>query len=73
MRVFAGDVVPKKKPDPAIYELAATALGAEPARYAKSCYVWSDAHPSLHVAGLSCEAPDHITPCIHSGTVRAEV
>lgn len=34
MRVFAGDVVPAKKPDPAIYELAATRLGVEPARCA---------------------------------------
>jgi beta-phosphoglucomutase-like phosphatase (HAD superfamily) len=32
MRVFAGDVVPKKKPDPAIYLLAAKELGVEPAR-----------------------------------------
>jgi beta-phosphoglucomutase-like phosphatase (HAD superfamily) len=32
MKVFAGDMVPKKKPDPAIYELAATALGVDPAR-----------------------------------------
>jgi hypothetical protein len=33
MRVFAGDVVPKKKPDPAIYLLAAKELGVNPARY----------------------------------------
>jgi beta-phosphoglucomutase-like phosphatase (HAD superfamily) len=32
MRVFAGDVVPKKKPDPAIYLLAAQELGVDPAR-----------------------------------------
>lgn len=32
MRVFAGDVVPKKKPDPAIYNLAAKELGVNPAR-----------------------------------------
>jgi beta-phosphoglucomutase-like phosphatase (HAD superfamily) len=32
MRVFAGDVVPKKKPDPAIYLLAAKELGVNPAR-----------------------------------------
>ena len=31
MRVFAGDVVPAKKPDPAIYILAATRLGVDPA------------------------------------------
>jgi hypothetical protein len=33
MRVFAGDVVPKKKPDPAIYLLAAQEPGVNPARY----------------------------------------
>ena len=27
IRIFAGDVVPKKKPDPAIYTLAAEELG----------------------------------------------
>jgi beta-phosphoglucomutase-like phosphatase (HAD superfamily) len=32
MHVYAGDMVPKKKPDPAVYELAATALGVNPAR-----------------------------------------
>lgn len=32
MRVFAGDVVPKKKPDPAIYLLAAQELGVDAAR-----------------------------------------
>lgn len=34
MRVFAGDIVPKKKPDPAIYLLAASELGVDPARHA---------------------------------------
>lgn len=32
MRVFAGDVVPKKKPDPAIYLLAAKELGLDPSK-----------------------------------------
>ena len=32
MRVFAGDVVPKKKPDPAIYLLAAKELGLKSER-----------------------------------------
>src|SRR5690606_19297230 len=32
IRVFAGDVVPRKKPDPAIYRLAAQTLGLDPAR-----------------------------------------
>jgi beta-phosphoglucomutase-like phosphatase (HAD superfamily) len=31
IRIFAGDVVPKKKPDPAIYKLAAQELGLDPA------------------------------------------
>lgn len=30
--MFAGDIVPKKKPDPAIYLLAAKELGVNPAR-----------------------------------------
>ena len=33
IRVFAGDMVASKKPDPAIYELSAIALGVDPARY----------------------------------------
>lgn len=32
MRVFAGDIVAKKKPDPAIYLLAAQELKVEPSR-----------------------------------------
>lgn len=31
-RVFAGDVVPKKKPNPAIYLLAAKELNVDPAK-----------------------------------------
>ena len=30
IRIYAGDIVPKKKPDPAIYNLAAQELGVEP-------------------------------------------
>lgn len=33
IRVFAGDIVPRKKPDPAIYMLAAKELGVQPSRY----------------------------------------
>jgi len=29
IRIYAGDIVPKKKPDPAIYNLAAKELGVE--------------------------------------------
>jgi len=44
-RVFAGDIVPKKKPDPAIYMLAAKELGLDPARRA--------IYPSIAVHGIS--------------------
>lgn len=33
IRIFAGDVVPKKKPDPAIYNLAAGELNVDASRY----------------------------------------
>ena len=33
IRVFAGDIVSNKKPDPAIYYLAAQELGVPPSRY----------------------------------------
>lgn len=51
--VFAGDVVPKKKPDPAIYRLAATTLGLDPAR----CLVIEDSNNGLRAAkaaGMAC-------------------
>lgn len=32
IRIFAGDVVPKKKPDPAIYNLAAKELDLDPTK-----------------------------------------
>ena len=53
MRVFAGDVVPKKKPDPAIYLLAARELGVEPGR----CVVVEDSHIGVRAAkaaGMRC-------------------
>ena len=37
MPVFAGDMVPKKKPDPAIYKLAAEKLEVDPARHVDVC------------------------------------
>ena len=43
MRVFAGDVVPKKKPSPDIYNLAAKELGVSPAR----CVVIEDSKIGL--------------------------
>lgn len=43
MRVFAGDVVPKKKPAPDIYNLAAKELGVSPAR----CVVIEDSKIGL--------------------------
>lgn len=54
MRVFAGDVVPAKKPDPAIYELAATRLGVEPSRCA-SCL-------RMLLRMTACDAL-HLSPC----------
>ena len=37
MRVFAGDVVEKKKPSPDIYNLAALELKVDPSRYGMPC------------------------------------
>jgi HAD superfamily hydrolase (TIGR01509 family) len=51
--VFAGDVVARKKPDPAIYQLAATTLGLIPA----ACVVVEDSHIGLKAAkgaGMRC-------------------
>ena len=53
MRVFAGDVVPKKKPAPDIYLLAAKELQVDPAR----CVVIEDSHIGLRAAkaaGMHC-------------------
>lgn len=53
MRIFAGDVVPRKKPDPAIYLLAAETLGLDPA----ACVVIEDSHIGLSAAkaaGMGC-------------------
>ncbi|ONM26604.1 Haloacid dehalogenase-like hydrolase domain-containing protein [Zea mays] len=51
--IFAGDVVPHKKPDPAIYILAATTLGVDP----QSCVVIEDSTIGLaaaKAAGMKC-------------------
>ncbi|OMP10386.1 HAD-superfamily hydrolase, subfamily IA, variant 3 [Corchorus olitorius] len=53
IQIFAGDVVPRKKPDPAIYTLAATTLGVEPS----SCVVVEDSTIGLaaaKAAGMTC-------------------
>ncbi|KAF3785080.1 Haloacid dehalogenase-like hydrolase domain-containing protein [Nymphaea thermarum] len=53
IKIFAGDVVPRKKPDPAIYLLAATTLGVEPS----SCVVVEDSAIGLAAAkgaGMKC-------------------
>lgn len=53
IQIFAGDVVPKKKPDPAIYVLASTTLGVDPA----SCVVIEDSAIGLaaaKAAGMKC-------------------
>ncbi|XP_006651553.2 CBBY-like protein [Oryza brachyantha] len=51
--IFAGDVVPRKKPDPAIYILASTTLGVDPS----SCVVVEDSTIGLaaaKAAGMKC-------------------
>ncbi|KAL2644840.1 hypothetical protein R1flu_012427 [Riccia fluitans] len=53
IQIFAGDIVPRKKPDPAIYQLAATTLGISPAK----CVVIEDSHIGLtaaKAAGMKC-------------------
>ena len=53
MPVFAGDIVPKKKPAPDVYLLAAKTLGVDPAR----CVVIEDTHIGLQAAkaaGMRC-------------------
>ncbi|KAA0057796.1 haloacid dehalogenase-like hydrolase domain-containing protein [Cucumis melo var. makuwa] len=53
MKIFAGDVVPRKKPDPAIYILAANTLGVDPS----SCVVVEDSAIGLaaaKAAGMKC-------------------
>lgn len=53
IRIFAGDVVARKKPDPAIYLLAADTLGVDPA----ACVVIEDSHIGLTAAksaGMRC-------------------
>ncbi|KAJ6760832.1 XYLULOSE-15-BISPHOSPHATE (XUBP) PHOSPHATASE [Salix purpurea] len=53
IKIFAGDVVPRKKPDPAIYTLAAKTLGVDPS----SCVVVEDSAIGLaaaKAAGMKC-------------------
>jgi HAD superfamily hydrolase (TIGR01509 family) len=53
IQVFAGDIVPKKKPDPAIYTLARDTLGVEASR----CVVIEDSNNGLRAAlgaGMHC-------------------
>lgn len=53
IKVFAGDIVAKKKPDPAIYTLAAHDLGLD----AKKCVVVEDSNNGLRAAksaGMNC-------------------
>jgi HAD superfamily hydrolase (TIGR01509 family) len=53
IKVFAGDIVPKKKPDPAIYTLGAKDLGLDP----KRCVVVEDSNNGLRAAkaaGMNC-------------------
>ncbi|XP_020880375.1 CBBY-like protein [Arabidopsis lyrata subsp. lyrata] len=53
IKIFAGDVVLKKKPDPAIYNLAAETLGVDPSK----CVVVEDSAIGLaaaKAAGMTC-------------------
>lgn len=53
IQIYAGDVVPRKKPDPAIYLLAASTLGVDPSR----CVVVEDSAIGLaaaKAAGMKC-------------------
>lgn len=53
IRIFAGDIVKAKKPDPAIYNLAAETLSLDP----KKCVVIEDSHIGLSAAkaaGMNC-------------------
>ncbi|XVF11621.1 hypothetical protein REPUB_Repub08aG0042900 [Reevesia pubescens] len=53
IKIFAGDVVPRKKPNPAIYTLAANTLGVDPS----SCVVVEDSAIGLaaaKAAGMTC-------------------
>ncbi|XP_062116065.1 CBBY-like protein [Humulus lupulus] len=53
IKIFAGDVVPRKKPDPAIYNLAAVTLGVDPS----CCVVVEDSAIGLaaaKAAGMTC-------------------
>lgn len=71
MRVFAGDVVPKKKPDPAIYLLAASELGVNPARCAPA---QRPEAPAERREGLSCSRDDTDSgTCVGSPGVAAEM
>ena len=79
MPVFAGDMVPRKKPDPAIYLMAAEELGVSP----ENCVVVEDSHIGLSAAkaaGMRCivttspytqdedfGAADAVFPCIGDG------
>lgn len=76
MPVFAGDIVPKKKPSPDIYNLAAETLGVDPAR----CVVVEDTHigcSAAKAAGMRCivtksiysegedfSRADHVVDCL---------
>lgn len=53
IRIFAGDIVKAKKPDPAIYNLAAETLSLNP----EKCVVIEDSHIGLRAAkaaGMKC-------------------
>ena len=65
IRVYAGDVVPRKKPDPAIYLLAAEELGVEPDRHAVTASIPAAKH-WLHLLGFFARSRPSIARRLHS-------
>ena len=60
--IFAGDMVPRKKPDPAVYTLACTTLGLNPA----ACVVVEDSENGLRAA-KAARLPCLVTVSTYTG------
>ena len=64
IRIFAGDIVPKKKPDPAIYKLAAKELNVDPSRWvliqpSRNCGPGPSSFAPFVASPLLCSGPTH--------------
>ncbi len=66
MRVFAGDVVPKKKPAPDIYILAAKELGVDPRMCALS-YTFLPSEACCMTCILDLHGGSCVQACMHAG------